>query len=113
MNFLYLKVPIAKHVHDQSRDFEDNIDRLLRENGVGSVAGWGDSLGEALANGIRPVAFTRIDVDVTDMTSAIALLHAQLVSLGAPPGTEIHRTLDQRRRKDILAESMWMLDQTL
>ncbi|MDL2357748.1 MAG: hypothetical protein QFF03_21050 [Pseudomonadota bacterium] len=112
MNFLYLKVPIAKHVHDQSREFEDNIDRLLKENGVGSVAGWGDSLGEALATGIRPVAFTRIDVDVTDLISAIALLHANLASLGAPSGTEIHSTFDQRRRKDILADSMWVVDQT-
>lgn len=112
MNFLYLKIPIAKHVHDQTRDFEDKIDQLLRENGVGSVAGWGDSLGEALANGTRPVAFTRIDVDVTDLDSALAFLEAHLSSLGAPSGTEIHCTINHRRRKDILVESTWLLDQT-
>lgn len=112
MNFLYLKIPIAKYAHDQTRDFEDKIDQLLRENGVGSVAGWGDSLGEALANGTRPVAFTRIDVDVTDLDSALAFLQARLPSLGAPSGTEIHCTINQRRRKDILAESTWLLDQT-
>lgn len=111
MNFLYLKIPMAQYPVEQTRDVEDRVDQLLHETGVGSVAGWGDSLGDALANGTRPVAYTRIDIDVADLAPALALLHARLASLGAPSGTEIHCTIQQRHRKDVLVGSNWVLDQ--
>lgn len=111
VNFLYLKIPFGQDSVERTRAVEDKVDQLLHERGVGSVAGWGDSLGEALADGTRPVAHTRIDIDVTDLAAALALLYAHLASFGAPSGTEIHFTLHQRHRKDVLVESTWVLDQ--
>ena len=112
MNFLYVKIPVAKHVFDQTHQLEDKVDQILRENGAGAVAGWGDSLGVALPDGSRPVAYTRIDVDVSNLASARALLQANLPAFGAPAGTEIHYTIDRRRLKDIYVEPGWLSDQS-
>lgn len=111
MSFLYIKIPVANDVPDQFHRLEDKVDQILRKNSVGSVAGWGDSLGNALADGSRSVAYTRIDVDVSNITSAVALLQICLPELGAPAGTEIHYTIDQRRLKDIYFQSKWLLAQ--
>lgn len=102
---------MANSLADQTREVEDKVDHLLRHSGVGSVAGWGDSLGDVLADGTRRVAFARIDVDVTDLPAALALLQANLASFGAPSGTEIHWTLQQQRRKQLLVGSTWVPDQ--
>ena len=111
MHFLYIKIPVAKHVPNHSHEMEDKVDQLLTESGLGSVAGWGDSLGVALPDGSRPVAYTRIDVDVANLDSARELLRAKLPGLGAPAGTEIHFTIDHRHRKDTYAVPDWLPDQ--
>lgn len=112
MHFIYVKIPVVNQVVDQRHQLEDKVDQILQENGVGSVAGWGDSLGDALADGSRPVAYTRIDVDVSNLASARELLQTNLPSLGAPTGTEIHYTIDGRRMKDVYLESEWLRDQS-
>lgn len=111
MQFLYVKIPVVEDVLDQFHRLEDKVDQILSESGVGSVAGWGESLGDALADGSRPVAYTRIDVDVSDVGSARTLLQTTLPALGAPTGTEIHYTIDQRHLKDIYFESEWLCHQ--
>lgn len=108
MNFLYLKIPMAKSPADHTHEIEDKVDQLLRDGGLGAVAGWGDSLGDVLADGTRQVAFARIDVDVTDLPAALALLQANLASFGAPSGTEIHWTDQQQRHKHLLVGSAWV-----
>jgi hypothetical protein len=90
---------------------DDKVDQILKETGFGSVAGWGDSLGAALPDGSRPVAYTRIDVDVSNLASARALLQANLPSFGAPKGTEIHYTIDYRHYKDVYSRPGWALNQ--
>ena len=111
MNFLYVKIPCARHSSDQIHLLEDKLDQLLKEQGLGAVAGWGDSLGDALADGSRPVAYTRIDVDVADLPLAVALLQANLPSFGAPAGTEIHYTINQRRLKATCSDAGWSGEQ--
>ena len=111
MHFVYIKIPFVHHVLDQTHQLEDKVDQILKDMGVGSVVGWGDSLGAALADGSRPVAHTRIDVDVSNLASARALLQANLPLIGAPAGTEIHYVLDHRHYKDMYVESGWLLDQ--
>lgn len=111
MHFLYIKIPVVKSVSDHERELEDKVDQLLRTNGVGAVAGWGDSLGAALPDGSRPVAYTRIDVDVTNLASARDLLQANLPALGAPTGTEIHYTIEHRHLRDKYAEPGWLREQ--
>jgi hypothetical protein len=111
MQFLYVKVPVVNRVRDRTRQLEDKIDDVLKQAGVGAVAGWGDSLGAAMPDGSRPVAYTRIDVDVSDLASARALLRPNLAAFGAPDGTEIHYTMDHRRHMDVYSEPDWLLHQ--
>ena len=108
MLFLYIKIPVVKGRFGQSHQLEYEIDQILREKRVGAVGGWGDSLGDALPDGSRPVAFTRIDVDVSDIAEAREILKASLPALGAPAGTEIHCTIDERHIKDVYSDSAWL-----
>lgn len=111
MKFLYVKVPVMSHVQDGTRQLEEKIDQLLTETREGSVAGWGDSLGAALPDGSRPVAFIRIDVDVFNLASARTLLRKSLPAIGAAMGTEIHYKIDTRHFKDIYLNPDWLVDQ--
>lgn len=111
MHFLFLKIPVMSYVSGQARELEDKVDHILREHGVGSVAGWGDSLGAALPDGSRPVAYTRIDIDISNLVLARELLQANLPSLGAPAGTQIHYTIERRRLKDVYVDPDWLRDQ--
>jgi hypothetical protein len=109
--FLYVKIPFVKSLIEQLPSWEDAIDQVLREKGAGSVLGWGSSLGEALPDGSRDVAFTRIDINVTDLAAARTALQATLPALGSPQGTEIHYTLEHRNLEDHYTPSGWLLDQ--
>lgn len=109
MHFLYVKVPVAHRATSAPHQLEDRIDELIREAGVGAVAGWGDSLGAALADGSGPVAYTRIDIDVSDQAAARALLRANLPPFGAPKGTEIHYTIERRHHMDLYEDPDWLL----
>jgi hypothetical protein len=111
MNFLYVKIPVAKPVSEYDHELEDKVDQMLRKDGVGSVAGWGESLGRALPDGSRPVAHTRIDVDISNLASARELLQANLPSFGALAGTEIHYTVDHHRLKDVYGAAGWVCGQ--
>jgi hypothetical protein len=113
MHFLYVKIPRVHHVIDQNHQLEDQVDQMLREHDAGLVAGWGDSLGAARADGSRPVAYTRIDVDVSNLDLARSLLQARLPSFGAPTGTEIHYTINHRHCKDLYVDLEWLLDHPL
>jgi hypothetical protein len=111
MHFLYVKIPLVNHVPDQTHQLEDRVDQILQDTGMGSVAGWGDSLGAPLPDGTRRIDYTRIDVDVLNLSSARALLRTKLPAIGAANGTEIHYTIDLRHYKDIYVESEWLLNQ--
>jgi hypothetical protein len=109
MHFLYVKIPVVHRATGQPHQLEDKIDEFLQQAGVGAVAGWGDSLGAAMPDGSRPVAYTRIDVDVSDLESARALLRPNLPAFGAPSGTEIHYTIDHRHHMDVYTGPDWLL----
>jgi hypothetical protein len=113
MHFLYVKIPTLNKPGHQTHQLEDKVDQILKDTGVGSVAGWGDSLGVARPDGTRPVAYTRIDVDVLDLARSRALLQANLPSIGAPTGTEIHYTVHNRHYKDSYFEPTWLLEQPI
>jgi hypothetical protein len=98
---------------DQFHLREDEIDQVLKEKGIGSVLGWGDSLGDALTDGSRGVAFTRVDIDVTDLVAARAVLRATLPVLGVPTGTEIHYAIEHKNFEDVFTPSGWLLDQSV
>lgn len=110
-SFLYVKTPAAQGVEGDDRSLDDAIDDLLRAGALGAVLGWGSSLGAAQADGTRPVAFHRIDVQVHELATARSSLHAALPGLGAPAGTEVHYFIDGVHLLDVYESPGWRLAQ--
>ena len=110
-DFMVVKIPVVEDVDDRWHQREERIDEALRGRGIGSVLGWGDSLGEATPRGRRRVAFTRVDIDVSDIAAGRALLQSALPAIGVPPGTEIHYSIGRVRFADIYMPPDWLLEQ--
>ena len=89
------------------------LPRDLQTEGLGTVVGWGDSLGERHADGKRAATFMRVDISVSDLPRALALLHALLPALEAPPGTEIHYHADGHHLCDAIHDQGWLLAQAV
>jgi hypothetical protein len=111
MPFLYVKIPVDPRSADRLHRREYALDEALKSAGVGSVLGWGDSLSDAAPVGSRAVAYTRIDVDVTDLAAARGVLRATLPTLNAGAGTEIHYTVGHTRLEDRYRAGEWLLEQ--
>jgi hypothetical protein len=112
-SFIYVKIPARDGADGEDRSLDDSIDEALRQRGLGAVLGWGSSLGEAKADGSRPVAFHRIDIQVDDLESARSSLHEVLAAIGVPARTEIHCFVDSRHLLDVYGPTGWQLDQPL
>jgi hypothetical protein len=112
-DFVYLKIPRGRRERDPLHRLAADIDGQLRAKAVGSVAGWGDSLGDEQADGSRPIAYTRIDVDVSDIDAARALLHVSLATLQVPAGTELHFCHAGQDLFDVYGVAGWSLDQVM
>lgn len=111
--FIAVKIPVVQDVDDQWHQREDRIDEVLRAKGLGSVLGWGDSLGDDSPGGLRRVAFTRVDLDVSDLAAAREELRSALPAMGLPLGTEIHYTIERSRLADIYGPAGWLLGQAV
>ncbi|WP_157731194.1 hypothetical protein [Variovorax sp. HW608] len=109
--FMVVKIPVVADMDDLYHQREDRIDQALRARGLGTVIGWGDSLGETRAGGSRRVAYTRVDLDVADIEAARAALQQVLAALGTPAGTEIHYSRDGASVADVYAPPEWRLAQ--
>jgi len=106
--FIYLKLPT--HQLPEDHGLEDRIDQALRGAGVGSVLGWGSSLGEAPPGQMRPLAFLRIDIEAEDLDGARQLLRQFLPPAGVPVGTELHFSQAHQPLQDLLEPGGWRLD---
>lgn len=109
--FMVVKIPVVEDVDDRWHQREERIDQALRADGLGAVLGWGDSLGEPTPRGRRRVAFTRVDIDVSDIAAGRRLLQTALPAIGVPPGTEIHYSFGRLRFADVFAPPEWLLEQ--
>ncbi|MBO9516247.1 MAG: hypothetical protein J7549_19195 [Variovorax sp.] len=109
--FMAVKIPVVADVDDLYHQREDRIDQALRAKGLGSVLGWGDSLGEGRVGRSRRVAFTRVDLDVVDVEAARRELQSVLTAIAAPAGTEIHYSIAGTSLADIFAPPEWRLGQ--
>lgn len=112
-SFVYVKIPVGRHESDPLHQREDLIDQALQAQGLGSVLGWGDSLGERRADGSRVPAYIRIDIHVCDLPAARVALRHLLPTLGAPAGTEIHYMRQECALQDIASATGWLLEQPL
>lgn len=110
--FVFVKIPVGRHEADPLHQREERIDAALRERGLGTVVGWGDSLGERRADGSRVAAYIRIDITVTDLAPALTLLRELLPALEAPAGTEVHYTEGERHLLDRASAGDWLIAQT-
>lgn len=90
MAFMYIKVPSDDQATWQQTQWHQAIDAALQPASLGSLLGWGASLGEADALGRREAAFHRMDLDVSDPQQACAVLQQVMATWPVPPGTEIH-----------------------
>jgi len=109
--FMAVKIPVTQDDDNRLHLREDEIDQALRSKSLGSVLGWGDSLGDASPSGQRRAAYTRVDLDVVDIGAARTELQAALVAIGVPAGTEIHYGVGGISLADIYAPPDWRLEQ--
>jgi len=108
---MMVKLPVVADVDDLYHQREDRLDQALKAKGLGTVIGWGDSLGEGRVGRTRRVAYTRVDLDVVDVEAARAELQVVLAAIGAPTGTEIHYSRDGASVADVYAPPEWRLAQ--
>ncbi|WAC72955.1 hypothetical protein OU995_26165 [Roseateles sp. SL47] len=109
--FIYLKLPT--HELPADHRLEDRIDQTLRDAGLGTVLGWGSSLGDAPPGQMRPLAFLRIDIEAEDLDGARLLLRQLLPEVGVPVGTELHFTRAHQPLQDVLEPTGWRLETLL
>ncbi|MGE5491828.1 MAG: hypothetical protein ACM31P_11165 [Actinomycetota bacterium] len=109
--FVYVKIPIVRGTEGLYPARDEILDQRIREMGVGSVIGWGDSLGERPLGCSRPVAYHRIDVEVSDLEQGRAALRDILASLEVPAGTEINFSRGGVKVQDVYSPSGWLMDQ--
>ncbi|MBB3180785.1 hypothetical protein FHW64_005219 [Variovorax sp. Sphag1AA] len=110
---MMVKIPVVADVDDLYHQREDRIDQALKAKGLGTVIGWGDSLGEARGGRSRRVAYTRVDLDVVEVEAARAELQAVLAAIGTPAGTEIHYSRDGVSVADVFAPPDWQIAQPM
>ena len=105
MAFLYIKVPLEADSLLTQGALHEGIDAVVSKGAHGSLLGWGDSLAQPDAVGIRRVAFHRLDLDVGDPVEACRILQQALIELQAPLGTEMHFSSEALHLR--LASSGW------
>ena len=107
--FLYLKIPIGASMLAPGLRADVRVDEDMRGSGLGVVIGWGGSLGEPGADGVRRVTHHRIDIEVGDPAAARQHLRHLMHELDAPVGTELHYTEQGLPLVDLLAAPGWLL----
>jgi hypothetical protein len=113
-SFVFVKIPLRRHEVDPLHRREEQIDEALRNLAIGTVIGWGDSLGERDPQGRRRAAYIRIDITTRDPDAVREALHTLLPSLGASVGTEIHYTDGQAQQyMDLARDQGWTLAQRM
>lgn len=107
MHFFYVKIPVGRGLAGREHVFHERLEAALVEQGVGTVIGWGDSLGALRQSKFTGPAYHRIDIEVVDPGSARTALHGVLTTLQAPVGTELHYTREGVALQDVLGPPGW------
>lgn len=105
--FIYVKIPGDIQPLARAERFEEPLQAVLEQTGLGNISGGGSQLDDPYPDGRPRVEFCGIDVEVADRDKARALLMDTLVELDAPPGTELHYTRDGTKLLDRFAEGSW------
>ena len=108
--FLYVLIPEGLSPLDRGDKCEDTLDDRLGAFGLGEVTGGGSQLGELRHDGTRAIESCGIDIELDDLERGRDKLRKWLLELEAPPGTELHYTVDGVTLKDSLGPDGWELD---
>jgi hypothetical protein len=112
--FIYLKLPLVGHHHRREREaMAERLQLQLEACQAGQLIGEGDSLGPVDANGERPVAWHRMDIETPSTLRTRELLRALVMEMGYDDGCEIHFSKGRLRRVDLRKKGQWLLDQTV
>jgi len=106
--FLFVKICASIGPFERGHLYEDPLDDLLQQRGLGAVTGGGTAL-ETSSEG-RAVAWCGIDIDLVDVAAradALDLLRERLPGLGAPIGSELQYTAGGRQLVDRLTAAGW------
>jgi len=107
--FVYIKLAEGLEPLDRGAKYEDPLESDLAASALGEVTGGGSQLGEERPDGTHEIAFSGIDVDLTDLARGLELLRRRLVELGAPEGTELHYSEGETKLQDELRGEGWVL----
>lgn len=108
-SFVYVKIPVHRRDIDPLHQRETQIDDALQAQAIGTVVGWGDSLGERDSQGLRRAAYMRVDIATPQPEAVRQALRELLPTLGAGIGTEIHYTLNDQHLMDVVQSEGWAL----
>ena len=90
--FLYIRIPEQIMPVERGKKYEDPINELLSQHGLGEVSGGGTMLTKD-----KQIEYVGLDVDVTDPQKAIPLLVAKLKEIGVPKGTVIEQNEPEKK----------------
>lgn len=96
VEFVYLRIPASGDLALREHQLHAALESALTERALGSLVGWGASI-ERLTGGRRlSPKFHRVDIEVTHLDAALAVLRQRLEAVGAPFQTELHYTVHGR-----------------
>jgi hypothetical protein len=107
--FVYVKIQDSVGPLERGDKYEDELQELLTDRGLGEITGGGSQLGEDNPDGTPTIAFCGLDIDAADRDAVVALLRERLPSLGAPAGTEVHYTASGAKLQDVLRRTGWVV----
>lgn len=105
--FVYVRLPGCIEPQERGERFADPIDAALGAASLGVVSGGGSSLSDERPDGSRVVEWCGLDIDVTDLHAALAVLRATLLELDAPDLSELQYTDNGVRLRDQLRNGVW------
>jgi hypothetical protein len=107
--FVFVKIQDSVGPLVRGDKYEDELQELLADRGLGVITGGGSQLGEDNPDGTPTIAFCGLDIDAEHCDEVVALLRERLPSLGAPVGTEIHYTSSGAKLQDELRGTGWAI----
>ena len=83
----YVIATIPENIGPMERGakYEDPLDELLEEHGIGEISGGGSSIDTEAGE----IEYVDIEIDLTDLDKGIPLVRETLRRLGAPPGSTL------------------------
>ena len=107
-SFIYVRMPGDVQPVERHYLFEDPIEEQLKIRNLGYVSGGGTMQSPPDENGVRKIELTGIDIEAENLDAVRVLLRDILPDLGAPIGSQIEFTIEDRRLQDRLSDNGWV-----